>query len=96
MLELVLDGLVASGRKIEGKIEAIAVIFACVFEPALKIEAFITAIAAIFASVFEMYTPREQALQIISAEAKSICQKDNDIMLSVQESETPARKLIWR
>jgi hypothetical protein len=96
MLELVLDGLVASGRKIEGKIEAIAVIFASVFEPALKIEAFITAIAAIFASVFEMYTPREQALQIITAEAKSICQKDNDIMLSVRESETPARKQIWR
>ena len=79
MLELVLDGLVASGRKIEGKIEA-----------------FITAIAAIFASVFEMYTPREQALQIITAEAKSICRKDNDIMLSVRESESPARKQIWR
>jgi hypothetical protein len=62
MLELVLAGLVASGRKIEGKIEAIAVIFACVFEPALKIEAFITAIAGVFASIFMDKSREEQVL----------------------------------
>ncbi len=40
------------GQKIAGKIEAIAVVFTCVFETDVKTEAFVTAIAVFFASSF--------------------------------------------